>query len=64
MLSPWLARSEGEEAIIEVIIITIKRNLDHPIDQSQWVEIESVCFVVSVATQRKKISLRRKNKKM
>ena len=64
MLSPWSAPSEGEEAIIEVITITIKENSDHPIVQGQEVGMENVGFVVSLATQREIVGLTRKRKKM
>ena len=63
MLSPWSAPSKGEENIIEVITITIKGNLEHPIDQGQEVGMESASFVVSLATQREIFGLTRKHKK-
>ena len=63
MFSPWLALSKGEEAIIEVITITIKGNQDHPILQGQEVGMENDGFVVSLATQREIVELTRKQKK-
>lgn len=63
MLLPWSTPSEGEEAIIEVTIITLKGNLDHLINQSQELGMESVGFVVRLATQRKIVKLTRNHKK-
>ena len=63
MLSLCLAPREEEEAIIEEITITISKNQGHPIDQSQGEGMDSVGFVVSLATQRKIVRLTRKHKK-
>jgi hypothetical protein len=61
----WSALREGEEAIIEVIIIIIiGGNLTHQIDQSQEEEMESAGFVVSPATQREIVGLIRRHKRM
>ena len=58
ILLAWSTQRKGEGAIIEVTI-TIKGNLNHPIDQSQEVGMESASFVVSLARQRKIIRLTR-----
>ena len=63
MLSLWSAPREEEEAIIEEITITISEDQGHPIDQSQGKGMESVGFVVSLATQREIVELTRKYKK-